>query len=202
MSSEQRRTFVGLDRNPQRCDSLLMGSIEVGGATSRVVGAVSDQIGDRLRQIEHRRTKSETGEDKSRPDDPRIAPSPRYWTSMTTWLPVRIAPSPRYWTSMTTWATCARLNKRYRRGEAAQNLSGVGIRLRRTNRITKLSVLCVNSEHTFCDVMEKRSHVDEVLVEIRTLWQAGYSASPDGDVEIKVCSQMRGQASTGDMNPI
>lgn len=55
---------------------------------------------------------------------------------------------------------------------------------------------------TIGNMMEKRSHVDEVLVEIRILWQAGYSASPDGDVEIKVCSQMRGQASTGDMNPI
>ncbi|GFY84387.1 hypothetical protein Acr_03g0011610 [Actinidia rufa] len=48
-----------------------MASIEVGGVTSTVVRATSDQIGDRWRQIEPRRTKSETGEDKSRPDDPR-----------------------------------------------------------------------------------------------------------------------------------
>ncbi|GFZ18730.1 hypothetical protein Acr_27g0004690 [Actinidia rufa] len=53
---EGRRTFVGPDRNLWRCDSLLTASIEVGGATSRVVGAASDQIGDRRRQIEARRS--------------------------------------------------------------------------------------------------------------------------------------------------
>ncbi|GFY99648.1 hypothetical protein Acr_13g0010480 [Actinidia rufa] len=54
---EGRRTFVGPDQNLWRCDSLLTASIEVGGATSRVVGAAaSDQIGDRRRQIEARRS--------------------------------------------------------------------------------------------------------------------------------------------------